>query len=170
MTDNIVIIGDTHVSNFKDLPEKMLDLIREADWVIHVGDYISMDVLTGFIRMKGPRFKGVYGNADPMNIREKLLAKEIIEISNKKIGITHPASGGSYENTKKKVIREFKNCELDILVYGHTHDALIEDFNGILLVNPGKGYVEKHYFGSPTSVAIFTIEKKITGEIKIIQE
>ncbi len=169
MADKIVIIGDTHVSNFKDLPERMLQLIRETDWVIHVGDYTSVDVLSGLIKTKGPRFKGVYGNADPLKIREKVLAKDIIEISKKRIGITHPATGGTYENTKKKVIREFKDCEIDALVYGHTHDALIEDFNGILLVNPGKGYLEKNYFGPPTSVAILTIEKRITGKIEIIQ-
>jgi len=49
MADKIVIIGDTHVSDFKDLPERMLQLILEADWVIHVGDYTSVDVLSGLI-------------------------------------------------------------------------------------------------------------------------
>ena len=165
MADKIVIIGDTHVSDFKDLPERMLQLILEADWVIHVGDYTSVDVLSGLIKTKGSRFKGVYGNADPLKIREKVLAKDII----KRIGITHPATGGTYENTKKKVVREFKDSKVDVIVYGHTHDALIEDFNGILLVNPGKGYLEKNYFGPPTSVAILTIEKRITGKIEIIQ-
>ena len=169
MADMIVILGDTHISKFEDLPERMLQLIQDADWVIHVGDYTSVDVLLGFVKTKGPRFKGVYGNADPLKIRERILAKEIIEISQTRIGITHPATGGTYENTKKKVIREFKNNDVDVIVYGHTHDALIEDFNGILLVNPGKGYMEKNYFGPPTSVAILTIEKKITGKIEILQ-
>ena len=168
MADRILVLGDTHISNFKDLPEKMIQLIQDADWVIHVGDYTSIDVLLGFIKMKGPHFRGVYGNADTMKIRERVLAKDIIEISEKRIGITHPAAGGTYENTKKKVIKEFKNCEVDAIVYGHTHDPLIEDFHGILLVNPGKGYLEENFFGPPTSVAILTIEKKISGKIEII--
>ena len=146
MASRVLILGDTHISNFKDLPEKMLQLIQEADWVIHVGDYTSIDVLLGFIKIKGPQFRGVYGNADPMKIREQLLADDIIEISQKSIGITHPAAGGPYENAKKKVIKQFKDYEIDAIVYGHTHDPLIEDFNGILLVNPGKGYLEKNYF------------------------
>jgi putative phosphoesterase len=168
--EKILIIGDTHISKFEELPEGMLKLIQEADYVIHVGDYISIDVLSGFIKVKGPNFKGVYGNADPMRIRERVLAKEIIEISQKRIGITHPASGGPYENIKKKVMKEFKDVEVDAIAYGHTHYALIENFNGILLVNPGKGYLEENYFGPPTSVAILTIEKRISGKLKIIQK
>ncbi|MFX1339066.1 MAG: YfcE family phosphodiesterase [Promethearchaeota archaeon] len=169
MAIKILIIGDTHISNFQDLPEKMLQLIQEADWVIHVGDYTSLNVLSGLMKIKGPRFKGVYGNADPLKIRERISAKEILEISHKRIGITHPSTGGTYENTKKKVIMEFKDDEVDAIIYGHTHDALIEHINGILLVNPGKGYLEKNYFGPPTSVAILNIERRITGKIEIIQ-
>jgi len=169
MTNRILIIGDTHISKFQDLPERMLGLIQEADWVIHVGDYTSLNVLSGFIKIKGSRFKGVYGNADPLKIRERVLAKEILEISNKRIGITHPATGGTYENTKKKAIKEFKEDNVDAIIYGHTHEALIEVFKGILLVNPGKGYLEKNYFGPPTSVAILFIEKTIEGKIEIIE-
>ncbi len=168
MVERVLVIGDTHISKFKDLPEKMIQLIQDADWVIHVGDYTSIDVLLGFIKLKGPKFRGVYGNADPMKIRERVLAKDIIEISQKRLGITHPAAGGTYENTKKKVIKAFKDYEVDAIIYGHTHDPLIEDCNGILLVNPGKGYLEESYFGSPTSVAILTIEKRISGTIEII--
>ena len=169
MPNKVLIVGDTHTSSFESLPKKMLQLIREADWVIHVGDYTSIDVLSGFIKKKGPRFRGVYGNSDPLQIRKKLLEKDIIEISNKKIGITHPASGGSSRNTKRKVQVEFKNDNLDAIIYGHTHESNIEIFDGILLVNPGKGYLEKSFFGPPTSVAILTIGKRITGNIELIQ-
>ena len=133
MPNKVLIVGDTHTSSFESLPKKMLQLIREADWVIHVGDYTSIDVLSGFIKKKGPRFRGVYGNSDPLQIRKKLLEKDIIEISNKKIGITHPASGGSSRNTKTKVQAEFKNDDLDAIIYGHTHESNIEISDGILL-------------------------------------
>ncbi len=169
MPETVLIVGDTHTFSFERLPKKMLQLIREVDWVIHVGDYTSIDVLSGFIKKKGPRFRGVYGNADPLQIRKKLMEKDIIEISNKKIGITHPASGGSSRNTKTKVQAEFKNDDLDAIIYGHTHESNIEISDGILLVNPGKGYLEKSYFGPPTSVAILTIGERIKGYIQIIQ-
>lgn len=168
MQDKVLIVGDTHVSSFEKLPKKMIKLIKEADWVIHVGDYISIDVLYGFIKIKGPRFRGVYGNADSLQIRAQTLAKDVIEISKKRIGITHPATGGTYENTKKKVLIEFRNYDLDAIVYGHTHEPQIENMNGVLIINPGKGYLEEHYYGAPTSVAVVEIGKEIIANIKII--
>jgi putative phosphoesterase len=169
MSDKVLVVGDTHSVSFESLPKMMLQLIREVDWVIHVGDYTSVDVLSGFIRKKGPRFRGVYGNADPLQVRNRLMEKDIIEISNKKIGIIHPASGGSSRDTKKKVQAEFKNDDLDAIIYGHTHESNIEIVDGILLINPGKGYLEKSYFGPPPSLAILRIGKRITGNIELIQ-
>ena len=165
MPVKIIVIGDTHISNFNELPPEMLKAILSADRVIHVGDYTSKNILDELIKLKGPQFVGVYGNADPLSIRNRVLEKEIIEVNSNKIGITHPAIGGTYENTKKKVLRSFKDDSVDAIIYGHTHDPLIENFNGIILVNPGKGYIEKEYFGSPTSYAILTLDDKIHAEI-----
>jgi putative phosphoesterase len=169
MPVRIIVIGDTHISDFNELPPEMLQAILSADWVLHVGDYTSKNILDGLIKLKGPQFVGVYGNADPLSIRNQVLEKEIIEVNSKKIGITHPAVGGTYENTKKNVLRSFKDDTVDAIIYGHTHDPIIENFNGIMLVNPGKGYLEKEYFGSPTSFAILTLDKKIHAEIKNIK-
>jgi len=165
MLVRIVVIGDTHILDFNELPQKMLNAILSADWVIHVGDYTSKEVLNGFIKLKGSQFVGVYGNADPLSIRNQVLEKEIIELNGKKIGITHPAVGGTSENIKKKILRKFKDDDVDAIIYGHTHDPIIKKFNGIMLVNPGKGYLEKEYFGPPTSFAILTLDDKIHVEI-----
>jgi len=165
MSVRIIVIGDTHILDFNELPQKMLNAILSVDWVIHVGDYTSNNVLDGLISLKGHQFIGVHGNADPLSIRNQVLEKEIIEVNGKKIGITHPAVGGTYENTKKKVLRKFKDDNVDAIIYGHTHDPIIEDFNGIILINPGKGYLEKEYFGAPTSFAILTVDDKIHAEI-----
>ncbi len=166
---NIVIVGDTHEYTYEKLPKEMLVAIRDADWVIHCGDYISINVLNGFLKLKGRYFKGVYGNADPLEIRKKVPSKEFIEILGKKIGITHPAKGGSCEVIYKRVLAEFKKNNVDIIVYGHTHDPLIEKKKGILLVNPGKGYIEESYFGPPTSFAILNINRGIEARIQTIK-
>ncbi|MHA1256540.1 MAG: YfcE family phosphodiesterase [Promethearchaeota archaeon] len=165
MPVRIIVIGDTHISDFNELPPEMLKAILNADMVLHVGDYTSKSILDGLIKLKGSQFVGVYGNADPLSIRNQVFEKEIIEVNGKKIGITHPAVGGTYENTKKKVLRIFKDDNVDAIIYGHTHDPGIEKFNGIMLVNPGKGYSEKEYFGAPTSYAILTVDDKIHAEI-----
>ncbi|MFX1323659.1 MAG: YfcE family phosphodiesterase [Promethearchaeota archaeon] len=165
MTVKIAILGDTHLTYFKDLPKHMLKEINEADWVIHVGDYTFLDVIDGFIRIKGENFKGVYGNADPSYIRERVPSKEIIEILGKKIGITHPVSGGSSLYIEEKVLNEFKNEDVDIITFGHTHEPKIQYKDNILLINPGKGYLESENYGPSTTIAILEIDDKIQAKI-----
>ncbi len=94
MTVKITILGDTHINSFEELPKEILKEILHSNWVIHVGDYISPGVLNGLVNLKGDYFRGVYGNADPIDVRNIVRSKEILEILGKKIGIIHPAIGG----------------------------------------------------------------------------
>jgi hypothetical protein len=170
MPVKITILGDTHLNSFEELPKEILKELLKSDWVIHVGDYTSPQIVTGLINLKGERFRGVYGNADPIDVRSMTKSKEIIEIFEKKIGIVHPAFGGPEENLEDKILNEFANEDLDIIAYGHSHESKIITKENILLVNPGKGYLETNYFGPPTTIAILTIENdEIQGEIKEIK-
>lgn len=169
MTVEIVIVGDTHAMYFRKLPKEMLKYIQDADWVIHVGDYVSKDVLKGFINLKGEKFIGVYGNTDPLMVRKEIPAKRIIDIEGKKIAIIHPSSGGPMEQAERRVLAEFKDDPIDILIYGHTHEPKFEKKNDLILVNPGKGYFEKSY-GPKTTLAILRIGQEISGEIIQIKE
>jgi len=154
---------------FNKLPNEMLKYIQDADWVIHVGDYVSKNVLKGLIKLKGEKFIGVYGNTDPLIIRKEIPAKRIIEIEDKKLAITHPASGGSIKMAERRVLAEFRNDPIDILIYGHTHEPKFEKNSDLVLVNPGKGYFEKSY-GPSTTLAVLRIDQEISGEIIQIKE
>ncbi|MFW9878839.1 MAG: metallophosphoesterase family protein [Candidatus Thorarchaeota archaeon] len=168
MAIKITILGDTHIRTFKELPREIIKELEESDWIIHVGDFISLDVLEGLMKLKGDRFKGVYGNADPKSIHNKIQPTEIFEISGKKIGITHPATGGPIEIIKSKVLDIFKNENLDIIIYGHTHEPEIMYQENILIINPGKGYLETEYFGPSTTIVILTLNQEINYKIKEI--
>ena len=170
MTVKITILGDTHINSFEELPKEILKEITESDWTIHVGDYTSPEIVSGLINLKGERFRGVYGNADPIDVRRMTKSIEILEILGKKIGIVHPAIGGPDENLENKVLNEFANEDLDIITYGHSHESRIITKENILLVNPGKGYLETNYFGPPTTIVILIIHnEEVRGEIKEIK-
>ncbi|MFX1573192.1 MAG: metallophosphoesterase family protein [Promethearchaeota archaeon] len=164
----IAIFGDTHIKHFEELPKDILKVIFNSDWVIHVGDYTSLEVLDGLIKAKGNKFIGVYGNADPQSIREKVPSRKILKINERKIAIAHPAFGGPEEFIETKVLAEFKDEEIDILIYGHTHDPKITYKGKILLINPGKGYLESNFYGSPTTIAILSISDTVQAKIKEI--
>ncbi len=169
MKTKILIVGDTHISSFKDLPKKILQYIKESNWVIHVGDYTSKNIVEGFKKLKANYFKGVYGNSDPLVIRKLLPPKIVIEISGIKMGIIHPESGGSETFLKRRIIKEFRDHSVDVIAYGHTHEAKIQRVDKTLLVNPGRGYIDEFSYNTPASIAIITIDKEIKAEIKEIK-
>ena len=168
MYTKILLIGDTHISSFKDLPNKILQYIKESDWVIHVGDYTSKNIVEGFNQLKTNHFKGVYGNSDPLIIRKLLPPKTVAEISGVRIGIIHPESGGPEDLLEKRVIKEFRNQNVDVIAYGHSHEEKIQWVDKTLLVNPGRGYVDDFSYNRSASIAILTIDKEIKAEIKEI--
>ncbi|MFW9824568.1 MAG: metallophosphoesterase family protein [Candidatus Thorarchaeota archaeon] len=170
MTIKIVVLGDTHVQSIDKLPNEIIKEIKNAEWVIHVGDFTSIQVVNSLIDLKGENFKGVYGNADPLDVRNRLNSREVLEISGKKIGLTHPAHGGPENNLEMRILSDFKDTYLDILIYGHTHEAKLEQKSELLIVNPGKGYLEREFFGPPTTIAILKIDNDmIQGTIKEIK-
>ncbi len=168
MKTKILIVGDTHISSFKDLPKKILQYIKDSDWIIHVGDYTSKSIVEGFNQLKTNYFRGVYGNSDPLVIRKLLPPKIVIEISGIRIGIIHPESGGSETFLKKRILKEFRDQNVNVIAYGHTHDAKIQWVDKTLLVNPGRGYVDEFSYNHSASIAILTIDKEIKAEIKEI--
>jgi len=165
----ILVVGDTHAYSFGKVPIEIVEIAKRVDWVIHVGDYVSHDVLRGFRKLKGDRFRGVHGNADPMGIRMELPMKDILEVCGKRIGISHPAQGGPHEDTIERVRRDFLKHSVDMIVYGHTHDPKIEDIEGIRLLSPGKGYKEGSSFGAPASVGLITIDGSLNASIQVIE-
>jgi len=167
MPTRVIIIGDTHLSVFKNLPERILQYVKEADWVIHVGDFTSKSIVEGFIKLKADYFEGVYGNSDPLAIRKLLPPKNVIELSGIRIGIIHPGYGGKETFLKKRILKEFRDYNVNVIAYGHTHEANIQWIGKILLVNPGRGYIDEFSY-TPATIALITIDKQIKAEIKEI--
>lgn len=161
MVISIAVIGDTHALKFNQIPLELLEVVERADWLIHVGDYTRLDVLEGFFKIKGSKFIGVCGNADPLDITRRLKKIETITLQGKKIGITHPYRGGSDHLTKKIVISLFKGKKWDILIYGHTHEVSVEKIKKKILINPGKGYLDH----SSASLVLLNLDSELSIEI-----
>jgi putative phosphoesterase len=97
----IIVISDTHMpKRAKSLPNRLLEELKDADLIIHAGDWQTIDVynqLTGFAKVEG-----VYGNVDDENIKEMFLEKRTVEVNGFKIGITH--GHGTGKTTEKRAI------------------------------------------------------------------
>jgi putative phosphoesterase len=148
----IAVLADTHVNILEDLSKKIIDVLSTVDLIIHAGDFTDVQLLK---ELKGLRtVKAVQGNIDSRELKVMLPAKEIVEIENKRIGITHGSGGpGGIEERVRKV---FELDRIDIIVYGHSHQSQNKVIEDVLLFNPGK---------ATDSFGILTIDGGTKGEI-----
>ena len=133
----ILVLADTHVGTIELLPQRLSQLVREADYVVHCGDFTELRVVQE-LRSLAKHFIGVYGNTDSPEVKELLPTEAFLEIHGKKIAITHPYFGGPPWRLEEELVESYPAA--DVILFGHTHDACAVRKNGILLFNPGQGY------------------------------
>lgn len=130
----IGIISDTHIDkNFDRLNDFLSKHMKHIDMIIHAGDYKTGKVINTLRKFK--KFTGVWGNVDDNNIKQLVSEKEIIEINNYKIGIFH--GHGTKKTTIDRAYDAFNGNDVDIIIFGHSHQPLIRTKNDVLLLNPG---------------------------------
>jgi len=148
----IAVLADTHVHMLEHLPKKIIDAIATVDLIIHAGDFTDVQVLKELKRLRG--VKAVQGNMDSTELKTVLPVKEIVEIENKRFGITH--GSGSPWGIEGRVRKMFESDRIDIIVYGHSHRSQNKVIDDILFFNPGK---------ATDSFGILTIDGEAKGEI-----
>jgi len=140
-----------------------LSAISYAEWVVHCGDYTSA-VVVEELRHLARHFVGVYGNADPGDVRRQLPAEFILELEEREIAVIHPLWGGYPDALEEELVARFPH--VDAILFGHTHDPCNRKLNGTLLFNPGQSY---NSFMVPASIGIVTVSQdELRGEISIL--
>lgn len=148
----IAVLADTHVNTLEHLPKKIIDAISTVDLIIHAGDFTDVQVLKELKQLR--EVKAVQGNMDSAELKTVLPVKEIVDIENKRIGITH--GSGSPWGIEERVRKMFESDRIDIIVYGHSHQSQNKVIDDILLFNPGR---------ATDSFGILTIDGEPKGEI-----
>lgn len=123
----IVVLSDTH-KNLKTI-SSILQIMEESDMVIHLGDHYSdMDIFAPILKDKLYR---VHGNCDCGSQKEI-----VIEVEGHRLYATHGDLFGAKRGTSRLVERA-KEEGCDIVLYGHSHSAVVKEENGITVINPG---------------------------------
>ncbi|MDE6303083.1 MAG: metallophosphoesterase [Clostridia bacterium] len=121
----ILAFSDSHC---EPLPQKLLAVANEADYVLFAGDGAARlgDILLH------KHFIGVDGNCDARVFGKE----EIIEVDGVRILLTH---GDLYSVKRDLLSLELRAQELhcSAVVYGHTHFASIDTYRNITLICPG---------------------------------
>lgn len=155
----IAVISDTHrVNKYIDIAKKY---IKKCNILIHLGDNIE-DVERLTEDFRGIVYS-VKGNCD---FSSKYPSEQVIEIEGKKIFITHGHNYG-VKYSLNNIYYRAKELEVDIVLFGHTHKALIVEEDGIILMNPGSISLPRN---CDRSIGYIEISEKVDFYLKKISE
>ncbi len=127
----LTICSDTHSHDGHALTGRTLEAVREADRVIHAGDFTSPSALEAF-QEETRRLDAVHGNADRMAVRDRLPTARTVEYQGVRFAVTHRRDGGP---TALSLFG--RQREADVVVSGHSHQPSVVDADGLMLLNPG---------------------------------
>ena len=125
----LAIIADTHMpKGMRRLPDTCLERLREADAILHAGDFFELSTLRELEKL-GPPVHGVVGNVDSPEL--KLRLPRICTVG--RIAMIHDA--GPAPGRLIRMRRTFPDA--DAVVFGHSHMPLHEERDGFQIFNPG---------------------------------
>ena len=146
----IGVISDTHVKTLDELPAPIITALAGVDLIVHAGDFTERPVLEGLRRLGA--MKAVCGNMDSAELKRTLPQKELFIVNGKKIGLIH--GWGAPWGIADRVREKFN--DVDIIIFGHSHQTCNQYIGGSLLFNPGR---------ASDSFGLLTIGDEVRAEI-----
>lgn len=134
----------------------MFDALHGVSRILHAGDVGDPHVLDELRAIAS--VTAVYGNVDPPGGR--LEARHRVSAGGLTIEVTHGHEHGS--PTPEKLLAA---SDADVIVFGHTHRALVHRAGSRLVVNPGAAGPKR--FDTVPSVARLTIDAG-RAEVEIV--
>jgi len=134
----IGILSDTHIPReARALPQEVRAAFRGVELIFHAGDIYELYVLDELERIApvlAARGNGDYRLPQDPRLKES----HLLTIQGLRIGLTH---GIEYPEPfffpLEKAMQRYFGGRVDILVFGDSHVALVEEYKGVLLINPG---------------------------------
>lgn len=161
-----VVAGDFHIDEFNlNIHERIIEELENSDGIIIPGDITSSKVLD-FFKATGKKVIAVRGNCD-LDL-DFLKYYEEFKVGDKKIGVihSHTFGRGNIEGIRKYA--ESRN--LDILIFGHTHQDYYDNKSKPILLNPGTatGTPSGSGYKAGKTYAILEINDGVEAEILIL--
>jgi putative phosphoesterase len=131
----IGVIADTHIyaGSRRQIPDQVIDLFQRAriDLLIHLGDANTRSVLEDLAHI-APLI-AVHGNNDDDELSVILPEKTRFCVGTHRFGLLHGHAGRS----ARQVAAETYSGKVDCVLFGHSHQPLIEQVGDLVMFNPG---------------------------------
>ena len=129
----IAVISDTHMpKGQRQLPAECVEKVREAEALIHAGDFSTVSVLSE-LEALCPVVLGVYGNVDEPALWQQLPETLEAEVGGRTVAVVHDS--GPKQGRLRRLRARFPDA--DAVVFGHSHMPLHEQEGGFQIFNPG---------------------------------
>jgi hypothetical protein len=135
----LLVISDTHYPSRK-VPGKFYELVLNNhdagsfDGIIHCGDIQEIDFYDELLELGLPVY-AVLGNNYDFMLERQLPRRRVLTFENVNIGLVH--GNGPLCKAIDNARKEFIGESIDLVCYGHSHIASIENIGGLLFFNPG---------------------------------
>ncbi|MSQ13131.1 MAG: metallophosphoesterase [Dehalococcoidia bacterium] len=155
----IGLISDTHMPGaMPEMPPQLARAFAGVDLILHAGDIYGASCLDWLQRIAPVLavevYSGSYWSGDPRVV----VGQRVLSVEGYAVGLTHMLTlpGMRDEMFPGAAARDFSSASLpdalceafgkpvDIVVFGDTHYDLVEEHQGVLLVNPGSATLPKH--------------------------
>ena len=165
----IGLVSDTHICDegrgaslgllsTSVLPAQIKEVFRGVDLILHAGDIYTIPTLDELEHIAP--VLAAEGDDDPSEVvmDKRVKRKHIITVEGVTIGLAHQYAIWYWD-------KQEKSC--NVIIYGHTHHATLQNHGGILQINPGSPTFP-HYKHQLGTVGILTINSG-KAEAQIIQ-
>ena len=129
----LAIVADTHMPRGgRRLPDECVARIRDANLVVHAGDFTAAEVVEE-IEAIGPPLVAVHGNVDAPEVVSRLPAVTTFDADGARIAVVHDA--GARQGRLARLRERFPDA--DAVIFGHSHLPLHEEADGFQIFNQG---------------------------------
>jgi len=159
MSERVVIglISDTHGL----LRNEVYGVFEHVDEIVHAGDVGDPAILTE-LEVIAP-VHAVFGNVDGWEIRDRVRETVELERLGHRIAVVHGHQWGSPR--ADDLLAAFP--DYSVIVYGHTHQPVVERRNTTLLVNPGSAGQRR--FGKPATAGLLFLAAEREPDARLVE-
>jgi len=169
------LISDTHsAGSGQDLPKQVFQALAGVDLILHCGDLECLGVLDS-LETVAPVL-AVRGYEDPTEEGDRLATTtRVVPLEGVNIGMVHDiqwptpgittspdgTTGATVSRLSRELLAKKFGEQVNVVVFGDTHEELICFRDGVLLVNPGSPTYpgRRHPPGSLGTLALLRITR-----------
>lgn len=161
----VAVLSDSHanVSQVQTVIARLQPRMQGVERIIHAGDFTAPEMLEALSAVAPVH--AVAGNMDGAELHDALPEQVILELAGYKVGLIH--GWGAPADLPRRVYERFldpdRKPKVDLIVFGHSHEARIERHAGVLLLNPGSPTDRR--FAPYRSLAILDLAGEPKAEI-----